>query len=327
MPPNLMQFREFFPRLQRRALERYGVQISERQFKDWREDGLLPGPLAPKGRGRGRSPERHWPPVSYRRALRICRYKGWGAGRQSQWWLAFWLSGEAVNLDKIRAALNREFSIERRAARSWLESSGRQPSKPAELGDTRPIFGNRDIDPVGLAKLIKTEPCFRNAINASIEENSSNEIENLMREIMQRVFGKELLNEVEKYYPIAPDAPISHWRPGHLNEGSSPGRFIDDISQEDLLLSAAIIQRKRSYFHVGLTLARKSNHKEILLLAGLVLGAAMHHFRNIVWLIEQIICTCYAVHADRLDGVNPISRVKVIEGDIKLLRIIYELSK
>ena len=88
---------EFFPRLQARAWERYGVRLEKRQFTNWREQGFVEGPAKPIGRGRGRNPLRHWPVSAYRRALRICRYKSVGADRTSLWWIGLWISGEKVS--------------------------------------------------------------------------------------------------------------------------------------------------------------------------------------------------------------------------------------
>jgi hypothetical protein len=153
-----MLFSDFFPRLRDHAWHRYGQTITERQFKDWREDGLLPGPAPPKGRGRGRSPERYWPVTSYRRALRICRYKSWGANRQSQWWLGFWLSGELVEPNIIRDALKREFSVERRMKHSFIESGRWLNSKFNTIDDAERGGLPGDGSVAGLLALTQMTP-------------------------------------------------------------------------------------------------------------------------------------------------------------------------
>ncbi|HEU0045467.1 hypothetical protein [Sphingomonas sp.] len=179
-----MLFSEFFPRLRDRALQRYGEVLTERQFTGWREDGLLPGPAAPIGRGRGRSPDRHWSLASYRRALRICRYKSWGAGRKSQWWLALWLSGEVVLPSIIVASLKRECSINRRGSRRLADSNRWRNSTFTTVDD---IVPGRPVEAVRIGDILKlfgvTPDQYRRLCNAETGYYLRGEYASLMGEI------------------------------------------------------------------------------------------------------------------------------------------------
>lgn len=326
-----MLFRDFFPRLRDHALERYGQIITERQFKDWREDGLLPGPAAPKGRGRGRSPERHWPVASYRRALRICRYKYWGANRQSQWWLGLWLSGEEVRSDKIRASLKREFSIERRRNHSFVGSNRWRETTFETVADAERggIAGDGRIE--GLLALTKMTPDqYRRLSILQLNEFSDAEAESLIHEMAPLLFdlGSEFNDEdkAKAFAEIRADIPSDEikrrWRSGHMDgdgdgdgdgDSARAGKYLDRIPDADFSDCLKILKlRERSaiwiYFLMW-TLGPPSPESVFRHLLPIMSNRAQHLDLR----ISQLIRIAFEIDADcrecrnsswRLDGLT-----------------------
>ncbi len=231
-----MLFRDFFPRLCDRAWERYGVRLTKRQFTNWREQGLLPGPAPPIGRGRGRCPDRHWPATSYRRALRICRYQSGNARRTSEWWLGFWLSGDPIDPTIIRASLKREISIDRRRNRAFSESNRWRNSKFRSFADADRggLVGNgdarRSLPMIGL-----TPDQFRRLSILNLVESDNDEDIDIIQEMSIELFpfDQVILNEIR--------ADIDHseykrlYRPGRLAEvNASYGNQLDKLSDNQI---------------------------------------------------------------------------------------------
>ena len=229
-----MLLRDFFPRLQTRAWERYGVRLTKRQFTNWREKGLLPGPAAPIGRGRGRCPDRHWPATSYRRALRICRYKSGEAHRLSEWLLGFWLCGDPIDISVIRTSLERELSIERGRHRAFTASNRWRKSmfKSAKDVDRGGMSGGGDIGHL-LPLLGITPDQFRRLMSLSLVEDDKDEDIALMQEMGDDLYDidADILAEVRA--GIGRSEYKRAYRPGLLAEsratrGNQFGRLSAD---------------------------------------------------------------------------------------------------
>lgn len=330
-----MLFRDFFPRLRDRALERYGQTLTERQFKDWREDGLLPGPAAPKGRGRGRSPERHWPIASYRRALRICRYKYWGANRQSQWWLGLWLSGEEVRSDKIRDSLKREFSIERRRNHSFVGSNRWRETTFETVADAERggIAGDGKID--GLLALTKMTPDqYRRLSILQLNEFSNADAEKLIHEMGPLIFdlGLELDDEAaaKAFAEIKADIPSDEikrrWRSGHMDgDGSRAGKYLDRIPDADFTNCLKILRlRERSAIWIyGLmwTFGTPSPESVLRHLLPILSSRAQHLDLR----ISQLIRIAFEIDADCRECRNSSWRLDgAINSELELRTILQE---
>lgn len=300
-----MLFRDFFPRLQRRAAERYKQPVTERQFKDWREDGLLPGPLPPQGRGRGRSPDRHWPIASYRRALRICRYKQRGAKRQSQWWIMLFLSGEDVEPDRLRFALVREARIERRAVRHLTEQrrygagGSKTPLTEAQAAFLR-RFGLGAIDP--------------NAVfDTCVDHDHQNSHLDLFSQMSREMFGSDIP-------PATDDEISSQYRPGHLAIYGDPTlSYIKDFADRDFLLARKLIKMSRFQLGLQLVIANKSDlfndrQKEVIRLS-----FARTWLPDVRQRTTEILEAVFAISLDRADGIDPIRRRVAVQNNIDTL--------
>lgn len=330
-----MLFREFFPRLRDHAWDRYGQVVSERQFKDWREDGLLPGPAPPKGRGRGRSPERHWPAASYRRALRICRYKYWGATRKSQWWLGFWLSGEAVEPGIIREALKREFSAERRRNQSFVDSNRWRKTAFQTVADAERggIVGDGKI--AGLLALTKMTPDqYRRLSILQLSAFSDGEAENLIHELAPTLFdlGPEFDDEAaaKAFAEIKADIPSDEikrlWRSGHMDgDGARAGRYLDILPDSDFASCLKILRlRERCaiwiYFLMW-TLGPPSPERLLQHLLPIMSSRALHLDLR----ISQLLRIAFEINADKREGKNSLWRLDgAINSELELRTILQE---
>ena len=305
-----MLFQEFFPRLQKRASSRYGQIISERQFKDWREDGLLPGPMAPKGRGRGLSPERHWPATSYRRALRICRYKDWGAKRQSQWWLGFWLSGEAVDTDKIRKGLKREYSVLRRERRSFVESDRWRNTRFETVADADRggLPGKNSI--AGLLQLSNMTPDqFRRLSILELDDFSEQEAEELIHELAPALLEIDSETAAEIKADISPGEIKGIWRTGHMADGCGrPGQYLDETTDIELVECLLILKAKTkaSLWNYACAWLQDSRSQQTNLF--LISVIWMTQAKYLDFKIDQIIHIAFELYADKRDGNHPCSR-------------------
>ncbi len=324
-----MLFCEFFPRLRDRAWEQYGQTVTERQFKDWREDGLLPGPSAPRGRGRGRSPERHWPVASYRRALRICRYKFWGANRQSQWWLGFWLSGEGVEPSIIREALKREFSIERRKKHAFIGSERWRNSEFHTIDDAERggVVGGGSVRT--MLKLMKLTPDqYRRIAILELDEFSNTDAATLMHEIAPVLFNIDSQTAAEIRADIAPDELQRLWRVGHMAEGSNrPRECLDQLPDSDFEICLNISkERERSavlnYVMLWLLGYRSPERVAFNLMSLLAIRANSIQYR-----IAQLVSISFEVAADIDDGFEPTRRyVDAVESNEYLKSFIQKIG-
>ncbi|WP_156404898.1 hypothetical protein [Sphingomonas sp. Root241] len=329
-----MLFRDFFPRLRDHAFERYGQVVTERQFKDWREDGLLPGPAASKGRGRGKSPERHWPIASYRRALRICRYKSWGGNRQSQWWLGFWLSGEAVAPSKIRSELKRECSIERRRNHSFITSDRWRETRFRTVADAERggIVGEGNV--AGLLALTKMTPDqYRRLSILQLDETSGADAEKLIHEMAPSHFdlGPELDDTAaakafaEIRADIASDEIKRLWRSGHMDrEGIRSGKYLDDMPDSDFATCLQILRLRERIakwnYALSWLMGNRSPEKILLNLLPIQFSQAS----SLEFRISQLIRIAFEIDADRREGHNSTWRLDGIAKAELQLRMILQ---
>lgn len=329
-----MLFRDFFPRLRDHARKRYGQIITERQFKDWREDGLLPGPAAPKGQGRGKSPERHWPIASYRRALRICRYKSWGANRQSQWWLGFWLSGESIEQGRIRSALKRECSIERRRNHSFVTGDRWRDARFETVADAERGGIAGDASVAGLLSLMGMTPDqYRRLSILQLDEFSGLDTENLIHEMAPSLFdlGPEFDDEAkakafaEIKADISPEEIKRLWRSGHMDrEGIRAGKYIDDMPDSDFAICLKILRLREKCakwnYALSWLLGNRSPEKIAVHLLSIQSGQAS----SLQFRIFQLIRIAFEIDADREDGRNSTWRLDGIANAELQLRTILQ---
>ena len=324
-----MLFSDFFPRLRDQAWHRYGQTITERQFKDWREDGLLPGPAPPKGRGRGRSPERHWPVTSYRRALRICRYKSWGANRQSQWWLGFWLSGELVEPSKIRNALKREFSIERRTKYSFIESNRWRNAKFKTVEDAERGGLPGDSSVAGLLAITKMTPDqFRRVSILELDEFSDVEAEKLIHEIAPVIFGFDAKTTAAIQADIVPDEIKQLWRPGHMAEGTDkPGKYLDGLPDSDFAIGLQILKLREqsAIWNYGISWLLGNRLPDQIAINILpVLASRVHSLEHRISHLNRI---AFEISADANEHISATQRlVNVVESNSQLRSILQAIA-
>ena len=92
-----MDRKAFLQRLQPRARERYGVEVTDRMVKDWIDERLLANPI-PLGR------RREWGCLHYRRALQICRLRAEGAERHTDLRFRLWMRGADIAFSRPRRA-------------------------------------------------------------------------------------------------------------------------------------------------------------------------------------------------------------------------------
>ncbi len=326
-----MLFRDFFPRLRDRASKRYGQSVTERQFKDWREDKLLPGRATPKGRGRGKSPEQHWPAASYRRALRICRYKFWGAHRQSQWWLGFWLSGEDVPPATIRAALKREFSIERRRNHAFIGSGRwrRTRFRTSEDADRGGIAGEGNV--TGLLALTGMTPDqYRRLLILQLNDGSADQAEALIHELAPLLFdfGSELAPKeaglfAEIKADISSDEIKGLWRSGHMDDRAErSGGFLDRISDSDLETCAQVLKVRERCARWNYFLAWIVGDQTPKRIANHLLPIVNTQATAIVMRISQIVRIAFEIDADIRDGKGSHWRLENASNKEQHLRMI-----
>ncbi len=232
-------FKDFFPRLRARALERYGEALSVRQFTNWREKRLLAGPADPIGQGRGLAPLRHWPISSYRRALRLCRYKSWGMHRQSQWWIALWLSGEEIPAETLRQSFKREHSLERRNLRNIIDS-GRWQKGPFISADDKAfdVFGNKELINILFSASGISPDVARKLFIADFEGGDYKD----HKKLAMSQFNKD--EQIFIAEQLKGDASTSYIRPGYLNEGKrKPGDYLDALSAEEFDIARRIFRK------------------------------------------------------------------------------------
>ena len=267
--------------------------------------------MAPKGRGRGLSPERHWPATSYRRALRICRYKDWGAKRQSQWWLGFWLPGEAVDPNKIRIALKREFSILRRQQRPFIESNRWRNTRFETVADAERggLSGRNSV--VGLLKLFNITPDqFRRLSILDIDDFSDEEAERLSHEIGPAFFGIDDKIAAEIKADISPGEIKGIWRTGHLAEESGkPGDYIDQITDSELAECLLIFKAKTKAVLLNYACAWLEDGRSQQTIISLIIVRWMTQAKYMEFKIGQIIHIAFELYADKREGICPSLRV------------------
>ena len=314
-----MLFRDFFPRLQARALARYGVSLSERQFTNWREKGLIPGPAHPQGRGRGLSPERHWPLQAYRGALRTCRYKKYGIHHVAPWRILLWLAGEEVPLDVLRTSLQKEMKRIRRQTRH-LADSGYLRSSASTTFPKAPSGAERNPLSLALDQLIKSPhlgmapELYRDVVKLDFEFADASEIGRIFQDAVQPLMGHD----------ITPDelgiSLTDVWRPGHLDADARD--YLAVCSESDLNLARQILRERRRLMHrlepIAHTLG-SSRQASILFVVMIALAKRSLGSRQ---LIDDVLRLIYQIACDRRDGFNPnrrldfyLERHQMMDGD------------
>jgi hypothetical protein len=310
-----MLFAEFFPRLQARALHRYGQGVSERQFKDWRENGFIAGPDQPVGQGRGRSPHRHWPAASYRRALRICRYRNRGCYRTSLWLIGFWLAGDSVDLAKLRDALRREYSVARREGRSFRE--GRWLRGP--FSEQADLERGGASGAAGIGKMLDLSPEeFRLLSIQQFEEPQESEDAEIMHTLARKIYEdvgveRPTLEEVRQ-----------QWRAGHMNKESP---YFRDLTEGDISLARetlrATVRGARLQWLAAFYLFDFDAERLALFTWGLV-GTRAFDIRCHLDRVFQIV---FGIVVDRRDGNDPRLRLASVQNsNTILLAAIAELT-
>lgn len=110
-----------------------GFTPSEKQRKDWRAAGLLPGPLRQAGRGRGRGSVTLYPPGTGALLAAICRHsrpkKPLAHVAMLVWWDGYRLPDEA----KIREMLDQTLSDWEGLAAPWVDIDAVAPEEWAKL--------------------------------------------------------------------------------------------------------------------------------------------------------------------------------------------------
>jgi hypothetical protein len=81
-----MKREQFIARLSRTARRLYGLRVTDQMLGDWLREGLI---VAPEKRGR----VREWSACHYRVALKICRFRRYGARRAAEVRWLLWLTG------------------------------------------------------------------------------------------------------------------------------------------------------------------------------------------------------------------------------------------
>ena len=311
-----MLFRDFFPRLQARALTQYGVTLSERQFTNWREKRLIHGPGRPQGRGRGLSPDRHWPIQSYRRALRICRCKSRGLHHFSGWWVLLWLSGEEVSDKTLRASLKRELKSRRRQT-GYLSSSGFLASKGPT--DFQKIPTSQYRDPLSEVFESLTESpqlglsaeTHRDVLRLAFEEDPEKEVRRTFMTVVKALMGHEIPPE---------DIGVSLaavLRPGHLSEVDYD--YIGECQDQDLELARQILQAEARLERRLSPVAHAAGATgPASILFALAFGLSGRRIGNPLR-IDEALKTVYQITDDRRSGRNPMRRLETIDESHRLM--------
>jgi len=311
-----MLFAEFFPRLQARALARYGVSLSERQFTNWREKGLIPGPAHPRGRGRGLSPERHWPLQAYRNALRICWYKKRGIDRIPAWRILFWLAGDDVPFDVLRISLQRELKRVRRQSR-YLADSGYIRSGGSTTFEKAPSAGGNDPFSLILDELIKSPhlgispELYRDFLKLEFDEKSPSQIGRIFQASIKPLMGHDTT-------PDEVGVSLSAvWRPGHLSETAYD--YVGRCSQGDLVLARRILwerlqlaSRLAPFAH----LLGATRPASILFVVALALAKRRTGNERLIGELLQLL---YEIAHDRRRELDPVRRLNVILERLKMM--------
>ena len=311
-----MLFRAFFPRLQAHALARYGVNLSERQFTNWREKGLMPGPAHPRGRGRGHSPERHWPLQAYRRALRICWYKQRGIDRIPAWWILFWLAGDDVPLDVLRRSLQRELKRVRRQSR-YLADSGYIRSEGSTTFEKAPPRAGNDPFSLILGELIESPhlgispELYRDVVKLEFDEEKPSEIGRIFQAAIKPLMGQDTAPE-EVGVSLS-----AVWRPGHLSETAHD--YVVRCSQSDLALARRILRaelRLASQLAPIAHLLGASKPASILFVVALAVAKRRTGNQRLIGDLLQLL---YQIADDRRHNLDPARRLNFILERLQMM--------
>lgn len=311
-----MLFVEFFPRLQARALARYGVSLSERQFTNWREKGLIPGPAHPRGRGRGLSPERHWPLQAYRRALRICWYKKRGIDRIPAWRILFWLAGEDVPFDVLRQSLQRELKRIRRQSRyladsGYIRTEGSTTFEKAPSGAENNSFSSILDELIESPHLGVSPELYRDFLKLGFDEESPSKIGRIFLATVKPLMGHDITPE-EVGVSLS-----AVWRPGHLSETAHD--YVGSCSQGDLVLARQILWeqlRLTSRLAPFAHLFGASKPASILFVLALALAKRRTGKEQLIGeLLEQL----YRIADDRRQNIDPAQRLNVVLERLQMM--------
>ena len=311
-----MLFTDFFPRLQARALARYGVSLSEHQFTNWREQKLIPGPAHPRGRGRGLSPERHWPLQAYRRALRICWYKKRGIHHVAPWRILLWLAGEEVPLDDLRVSLQKEMKRisgqSRHLANSgYLRSGGSTTFPKAPSGDERNFLS------LALDQLIKSShlgiapELYRDVVKLDFEFADASKVGQLFRDAVQPLMGHDITPD-EIGVPL-----IEVWRPGYLSEDAND--YVANCSEGDLILARRILWERIRLMRRLAPIAHllgATRQASIFFVVAITLGKRSTGTQR---LIDDVLRQLYEIADDRQYGRNPIRRLDFYLESLRMM--------
>jgi len=311
-----MLFADFFPRLQCRAADRYGQSVSVRQFKGWREKGLLAGPDAPIGKGRGQAPDRHWPAQSYRRALRICRYKSHGNHHVPGWWIFLWLSGEDVNFDVLRKSLQRELKRMRRASR-YLSDSGFLNSKGSTRFEDVPagpapnpiseLFAQILENPaLGLSAEIN-----RDLLSLDFNETDPEEVSRVFMSAIKPLMGHDVSPE-DIGVPLR-----AVWRPGHLSEVAYD--YIGTRPDGDLTLALDILSTESELQRRMMPVAHAMGSSGLASMLIVIAFALANRRIGNRLLIEEAVKIIYQIADDQRSDRNPKSRLEIAKKSLRLL--------
>lgn len=311
-----MLFRDFFPRLQARALARYGVSLSERQFTNWREKGLVPGPAHPRGLGRGRSPERHWPVQAYRRALRICWYKTRGIDHVPAWQILFWLAGEEVPIDVLRQSLQRELKRIRRQSRyltdsGYIRSSGSTTFEKAPSGAKENPFSAFLGELTASPHLGISPALYRDVVKLEFDEEAESEVGRIFQGVVKPLMGHDVT-------PEAIGVSLADvWRPGYLSEVASD--YVAECSEADLIVARRILReqvrlmrRLAPFAH----LLGDSRHASVLFVIAITLGTRSLGSRQ---LIDELLRQIYQIANDRSCGRDPVRRLEFLVESLQAM--------
>jgi len=307
---------DFLPRLQATAEARYGIDLTDRTFRRWTEVGLVPGPAPPKGRGRGRSPERHWPIAAYRRALRICRYQSRGMRRETQWWIWLWLSGEEIASERVKACLRREHRRARRQSRTMAESGFLRSAGPTSFSA---MPGERPADPLYefVETLIQhpaaglTADLQRGVHRATHNELEPEEAERIFQNAVAPLLGHDV---TARELGVELDAA---WTAGHLGEGlSAPDAFIEGATAADLALTREVVLRSILFTRIFLPnadLMGQNIVSGLLFIFSMTLGGRWIAGPAVV---DHLLRTLFGIRKDRECGVNPARRLVLADDNL-----------